>query len=648
MGAGASHNANLPTAEDIITDLKRRYYSSEEGQQLSTKDLQNDAVRMRVEAYMQSRGFPERWSVSEYSTYFEIIFGDDRERQRHYISSMLAPDRVRLAVGNRVFGAMVGTGLCRMAFTTNFDPVVEKAVAEVTGQPLSPYHLEGAENAVFALNNEQFPIYCKLHGDFQYDSIKNLSGDLAAQNAELSRAMAMAGARFGFVMAGYSGRDDSVMTLLRSVLQAPNPFPHGLYWLKMRGSTPLESVVALMADAEAAGVRAGFVEIDTYDTVMLRLWRSLPDIPRELDAKVRNGRAGAVQIPVPSPAGGKPLLRLNGLPITKVPSTCARVDLKAPTNWDEIAELKRQPETSAVLTYDGEVMAWGASGAIEESFKFNFQSQEAISFDPGWRNGSRLHVKNFLEEGLARGLCRERPLLQRRQRSRAALIVDRNTRDVGMLDPLFRETGKVTGLVPGLSLPATDEHEAVHKIYYAEALQVSLSYADDRLWLLLAPDVWIWPTFARRHATTFLDKRKADRRNDKYDRLLSAWISILSNDAGKDVDLRVTPCAGEQSHLNGGKAGARHACLITSYQTSRLSRMRTPDILTGDPLDAFHQAVTSSNLAPSQRRVGRLMLPPTVASGRSGLKRFQCLGCANPLFPSHCGCKMANFTASNL
>lgn len=550
LGAGASHNANLPTAEDIITDLKRRYYCSEEGQQLSTKDLQNEAVRARVENYMQSRGLPERWSVSEYSTYFETIFGDNRERQRAYISAMLAADRVRLAVGNRVFGAMMATGLCRMAFTTNFDPVVEKAVAEVAGEPLAPYHLAGAENAVFALNNEQFPIYCKLHGDFQYDSIKNLSSDLAAQNAELSRCMAMAGARFGFVVAGYSGRDDSVMALFRSVLEAPNPFPHGLYWLKIRNSTPLESVAALMADAEKAGVRASFVEIDTYDTVMLRLWRSLPDIARDLDSKVRKGRAGAVQISIPPSTGGKPILRLNALPMTEVPSTCAHVDLTAPTSWEAIAELKRKSETSAVLTYDREVMAWGAPGAIEQSFGSGFRSQEAMTFDPDWRNGSRLHIKNFLEEGLARALCRERPLLQRRQRSGASLIVDRQAQDVGILDALFRETGKVTGPVPGLKLPATDEHEAVHKVHYAEAIHISLSYADGRLWLLLAPDVWIWPTFARRHATAFLDKRKADRRNDKYDRLLSAWIGILSDDAGKDVNLRVTPFAGDASHLN--------------------------------------------------------------------------------------------------
>ena len=81
LGAGASRNANLPTAEDVITDLKRRYYCSEENQNFSTKDLQNDAVRAQIEGYLRSRGFPERWSAEEYTTYFETIFGEDRERQ---------------------------------------------------------------------------------------------------------------------------------------------------------------------------------------------------------------------------------------------------------------------------------------------------------------------------------------------------------------------------------------------------------------------------------------------------------------------------------------------------------------------------------------------------------------------------------------
>ncbi len=49
LGAGESHNANLPTAEEIISDLKRRYFCGEEKQKFSTNDVQNDAVRAQAE-----------------------------------------------------------------------------------------------------------------------------------------------------------------------------------------------------------------------------------------------------------------------------------------------------------------------------------------------------------------------------------------------------------------------------------------------------------------------------------------------------------------------------------------------------------------------------------------------------------------------
>lgn len=550
LGAGASHNANLPTAEDIITDLKRRYYCAEENQKFTTKDLQNVAVRETIEAYMQSRGFPERWAPSEYSTFFEIIFGDNRERQRNYISGILSEDRVRLSIGNRVFGALISSGLCRAAFTTNFDPVVEKAVAEVSAKPLAAFHLEGAHNAVSALNNEQYPIYCKLHGDFQYDSIKNLSDDLASQNAELSQCFKMAASRFGCVVAGYSGRDDSVMALFRSALAAPNPFPHGLYWLNMKGTEPLQTVTTLIEEAKSAGIHAELVDIETFDTVMLRLWRNLPQQPDGLDAKVRKGRAGAVHIPLPSASGSKPLLRMSALPMIKVPERCAQIDFKGELSWEAISRIRRAPETSAIMTFDGTLMAWGQVTDFEVTFGERYKGSTDLSFDADWRTSSRLHIKRFLEDGLAQAICRERPLLKRRRGSGIYLIVDNNATDVGIFEDLHREVGKTNGLIPGLSLPAVDDRPAIDKVHFAEALRISLGYADDRLWMLLKPDVWIWPSSARQIATNFLDGRKASRRNDKHDRILSAWVAILSDHAGKDVEVILSPFDGDTGYGN--------------------------------------------------------------------------------------------------
>ena len=133
LGAGASRTAGLPTALDLIWNLKRHYYCRNEKQYGSRQDLHNSAVRDRIQSYCDARGFPPQRTDDEYSTYFERIFGEDKEGQRQYLQRVLSERHVSLGVGNRVFGALVAAGFTRVAFTTNFDTVVEKAVAEELG-----------------------------------------------------------------------------------------------------------------------------------------------------------------------------------------------------------------------------------------------------------------------------------------------------------------------------------------------------------------------------------------------------------------------------------------------------------------------------------------------------------------------------------
>lgn len=307
IGAGASRMSGLPTANDIVADLKRQYYAQEEGVEISLQDMHNDAVRSRIQTFMDARGFPAQWSAEEYSGYFDKIFGADKERQRSYISRKLSEDKVNLSAGNRVQAAMLAAGLTRVIFTTNFDPVVERAYADVSSRSLSAYHLEGSHAALQALNEEDYPLYVKLHGDFRYDSIKNLTADLAAQNDDLAKCLVAAASRFGLVVAGYSGRDESILALIREAMDQPNPFPAGLFWTTIQGAPVLPSVQSLIDDAQSKSIRSGVIEIETYDTLMLRIWRNLEGKPASLDAKVRRSASSMVSIPLPASKGGSPL-----------------------------------------------------------------------------------------------------------------------------------------------------------------------------------------------------------------------------------------------------------------------------------------------------------------------------------------------------
>jgi len=107
----------------------------EENQDISRQDLQNEAIRTKIQSFMGSRGFPALWlrtNIHPTSRRFSA-----RTKNANSVSeSILSEEKATLSVGNRVLGALIAGGFSRAAFTTNFDSIVEKAVAEVAGQSL--------------------------------------------------------------------------------------------------------------------------------------------------------------------------------------------------------------------------------------------------------------------------------------------------------------------------------------------------------------------------------------------------------------------------------------------------------------------------------------------------------------------------------
>ena len=543
LGAGASATAGLPTATDILWDLKRRYYRREENQDVSRQDLQNDGVRDRIQAFMDSRGFPQPWAPHEYPAYFERIFGADRERQRAYVSKILSEDRVTLSVGNRVLGALLSSGLSRICFTTNFDSVVEKAVATVAGRSLSAYHLEGPHMAPQALNNEEFPIYCKLHGDFRYDSIKNLPYDLARQNDELARCLRIAATRFGFVVTGYSGRDESVMALFRSALEQNNAFPHGLYWTGIKGSPALPAVESLLASARSKGVKAAYVLIETFDSLLLRLWRNIDDKSLELDAKVRKAETANVAIPLPPTGTGKPLIRFNALPIVSMPRKCLELQFAGSKDWSELRKVRDAAANQLVLTRGHAVWAWGSRDYINRAFGRDLLKIVSADIPADFRDPGNLHFKALEEDALSLALIRGKPLLRRTVHSSTYLIVDPHAEDKSPLEALKEIVGKTSGSVPELFTPVTEFHPKPEQVAWSEAVRIAVDVRGEKYWLLLDPDVWIWPARAREVAKEFLDDRRKDRFNRKYNDLLDAWIALALGPVTRNAEISVTPFA---------------------------------------------------------------------------------------------------------
>ncbi|NKM69369.1 SIR2 family protein [Rhizobium laguerreae] len=544
LGAGASRNAGLPTATDLIWDLKRKYYQKAENQEIAPQDMQSEAVRAKVQSFMDARGFPPLWADEEYSLYFEKIFGDGRERQRQYLIKQLSDDLVSLSLGNRIMGALFAGGFSRVGFTTNFDTVVEKALAQIDGRAIAAYHLEGPRSARRALDNEEFPFYCKLHGDFRYDSLKNLTADLASQNAELASCLVNAGNRFGFVIAGYSGRDLSVMQLFHDVLASPNPFPHGLFWTGI-GKSPLPAVSALIEAAKARNVVAEYVVVDSFDTLMSRLWRGIANKPQYLDEKVRRATAADVHIPIPPPGSVGPILRMNALLVRQLPTECQSISLKRLIDWTELKRIKSDAEQTIIVTKADTVCAWGQVEDVRSSFGRDLLKFEVRGVPPDFTTPENFPFKAFLEEALVIGLARGKPLLVRTKSRAAYLIVDAHSQDVARLTPLTKAVQTASGILPGLLSPVSEDYPTTSKVSWSECLRISLDQRDGQTWLNLAPDVWIWPQHAREVARTFLDRRRGGRYNKQHNAILDAWLKILLGDGDRAGDVAVKTFEGE-------------------------------------------------------------------------------------------------------
>lgn len=540
LGAGASRSAGLPSAMDVLWDLKRHYYCREENQEITRQDIQNDAVRERIQTFMESRGFPAEWADAEYETYFEKLFGAEKEKQRRYVAGALSEDKVRLALGHRVLGAMITLGLCRVLFGTNFDNVVEKAAAFMGGKAMNAYHLEGAHNAKQALDNEEYPFYCKLHGDFRYDSLKNMPSDLATQNADLSQCLVNAGNRFGFAVVGYSGRDTSIIALFEKILETTNPFPHGFFWTHLKGSTLPSTVQKLLEAARAKGVNASAVPIETFDSMMTRIWRNIPGKTPELDAKVRRTSAATVAIPLPGAGTGAPLVRMNALPVLSVPDRCLELTFATPKEWTDLRQVQHDKDLDAIFTKTDKVWCWGIETELRGAFGADLVSIGERDVPADLNAPGNLHVQGFVEEALCASLARERPLLSRKIRNGALLIVDPQATDVGALEPLFKIVGKCFGNVDGVVAPTSEEHTRPVKVTWAESCRVSLDYKEGRLWAQIDPDVWIWPPRARESAVKFLDARRGNRFNNTYNLLLNAWIQIIFASNQRNVEIEVS------------------------------------------------------------------------------------------------------------
>lgn len=519
LGAGASASAGIPTASDLIWEFKQKLFVSQRRvPPQAVEDLGSPAVRNQLQAHIDSIGrLPERDSPEEYAALFEAVYPAESDRSTFLASKV---EGASPSYGHVVLGALMRSGLTSLVWTTNFDPLVADACARVFGGTgkLTSVDLDRPHLGEEAVASLRWPVEIKLHGDFRSRRLKNTTDELRQQDVRLRRLLVDTCQRFGLVVMGYSGRDESVMDTLAAALDKPGAFAAGLFWLYRGSGAPPGPVERFLSEATEKGVEAALVRVTSFDETLRDIARvcELADTtPLDEFTARRSWRSPA---PQPSGALGAPSVRLNALPVVEAPTACRRVEC-AIGGYSEVREAIAEAGTDILFArVRSGVLAFGD----DDSVRATFEKHSISAFDVHTIDTKRLRYdsgeRGLLRAALARAICRSAQLDHLRRRSFDLLAPsDCN-------DPRWSGLQRLVG---NLSSRVTSHSE----LTWREGVATRLDWAADRLWLLVEPRV-VFDGLSdtnRAAASSFARERTIKRYNRQLDSLISYWTTVITS-----------------------------------------------------------------------------------------------------------------------
>jgi hypothetical protein len=520
LGAGASASAGIPTALDMVWEFKQLLFVSQRRVALQTVgDLSSPAIRAQVQAHIDAAGtLAAAGSPEEYADLFEAAYPAESDR-RAFLDGKLTG--AKPSYGHLALASLMRAQRTRLLWTTNFDALIADSCAKIFGTTgaLTSVTLDAPDLAQQVISEGRWPVEVKLHGDFRSRRLKNTSDELRQQDARLRQLLVDVCARFGLVVAGYSGRDSSIMDALDEAASRPGAFPAGLFWLHRGEGTPLPRVSALLAAAVSHGVEATLVRIENFDEALrdaIRLINGLDMTGLDSFATERLRWS-----PAPHPIGRKgwPVVRLNALPMVQLPTTCRRVVCKVGGYAEVRAAIERaEVNVHAVRSRSG-VLAFGADSDVRKAF----DGYGVTEFDLHAIETKRLRYdsaeRGLLREALTRAIVRARGVDATRRGNADLLAATDPAADVWT--HLRRLVGPLTGSVLG--------HPGLR---WREGVSIRLDWADNRLWLLIDPCTVFdgIDKTNRVFAAAFARERTVRRYNRELNDLLGFWAEYLAQD----------------------------------------------------------------------------------------------------------------------
>ena len=404
LGAGASISSGMPSAQRCIWEWKQDIFvTNNPTLRESVGELSLPGTKKRIQRWLDQRGsYPSEGHDDEYSFYAKECYPTGQDRRAYFQSYV---EKARPHTGYRLLALLAKAGLVRSVWTTNFDGLVARAgaAADLTCIEVgidTPHRAERLQS-----DNELRVV--SLHGDYRYDKLKNTLTELQQQEAALCTELLHELQDYDLVVLGYSGRDASIMEVLRQVYIGTSP--SRLFWCGFGNVAPI-AVEELITAARATGKDAFYIATDGFDDLVSRL--ALRQLQGELLNNAKAFLDEAVEpagLPAPFTLPSNPattLVKSNAYLLT-FPSHALKVPVEIPPgeNRRHWLDDRLPPEKGAIVAIDDGALAFADGKDIQDAFGAHLRSNptSAAISDNDLANDGR--IRSLLRRGLVQSLA---------------------------------------------------------------------------------------------------------------------------------------------------------------------------------------------------------------------------------------------------
>lgn len=371
LGAGASIESGIQSAEDCIWEWKRNIFiAANPASSKFYKNFRSEAVQDAIQAWLDQQGsYPHKGSVEEYSFYANKANPIPRDRQQYFQKLVTGKEP---SLGYHILCYFAQIGMIKSVWTTNFDSLIVNACYKNNLTPIE-ISLDSKDRLLSVFTSVELPCIA-LHGDYKFGPMKNTEKELDCQEDIFKDALSRYIQGSNIIVLGYSGRDCSLMAVLKNALLSPAA--GRLYWCGY-GENPPPPVVQLISFLQENKKEAYYIATPGFDTTLFSLGQICANENESLAQKIEGLKkveddvlTNKVSFSIPTSDELGNLAKSNLFPF-QYPQACFQFEIKRSEEENLKDVFNALPLNSSIVFAPGGgniIYAWGLMNDINNIF----------------------------------------------------------------------------------------------------------------------------------------------------------------------------------------------------------------------------------------------------------------------------------------